>query len=100
MVELPLLELSSGLAPDAPEVELVARTLEGLEPLRDAAVPTVAEHGDLTHPKLIRLRDGRIGVVDWELAEIEGLAGSDLCFGPVLLPRLRCTDCPTRPQFS
>lgn len=80
LVERPLLELSDGLAPDAPEIELVARTLEVLEPLREAALPTVAEHGDLTNPNLIRLRDGRIGVVDWELGEIDGLAGSDLCF--------------------
>jgi aminoglycoside phosphotransferase (APT) family kinase protein len=36
------------------------------------------EHGDLSHPNLIRLSDGRLGVVDWELAEPRGLPLHDL----------------------
>jgi hypothetical protein len=63
-----------------PDQELVRRTLELTAPLRDSALPLVFEHGDLSEPNLIRLGDGRIGVVDWELAEPRGLPAHDLAF--------------------
>jgi aminoglycoside phosphotransferase (APT) family kinase protein len=58
----------------------VARTLALLEPLVAAEVPLVCEHGDLSEPNLIWLEDGRLGVVDWELAVLDGLPAQDLCF--------------------
>jgi thiamine kinase-like enzyme len=64
----------------AAERELVARTLEIVQPLGAASVPRVFEHGDLSHPNLIWLRTGRVGVVDWELAEEEGFPLHDLSF--------------------
>jgi Phosphotransferase enzyme family len=43
-------------------------------------VPIVLEHGDLAPPNLLRLRDGQLGVVDWEVADLDGLALGDLLF--------------------
>ena len=51
-----------------------------MQPLRAASVPRVFEHGDLSHPNLIWLPTGRVGVVDWELAEEEGFPLHDLSF--------------------
>jgi hypothetical protein len=53
---------------------------ELVESLRKGDVPPVFEHGDLSHPNLIWLEDGRVGVVDWELAEEKGLPLRDLAF--------------------
>lgn len=64
----------------ATERDLVSRTLEIVEPLRGASLPRVFEHGDLSHPNLILLPSGRIGVVDWELAEEDGFPLHDLSF--------------------
>jgi aminoglycoside phosphotransferase (APT) family kinase protein len=80
LVELPLRRFAAALPPEAPETSLVAKTLDALGELREGALPTVVEHGDLSHPNLIRMRDGRVGVVDWELAEVDGLPAADLCF--------------------
>jgi aminoglycoside phosphotransferase (APT) family kinase protein len=62
-----------------------------LEPLRLASIPPVFEHGDLSHPNLLLLRDGRLGVLDWELARPRGLPVHDLAFflGSVALARAR-----------
>lgn len=76
LVQSPLLLFGRRLGEDA----LVERTLAALAPLAEASVPLVFEHGDLTQPNLLRLRDGSIGVVDWELAEWTGLAGHDHTF--------------------
>jgi aminoglycoside phosphotransferase (APT) family kinase protein len=59
------------------EREAVARTLARLEPLRREEI-TVTEHGDLSHPNLLLLEGGRLGVVDWELAEPGGFPAHDL----------------------
>lgn len=67
-------------ARDPEATELVSRTLELLAPLRSAELPQVVEHGDVGHPNLLLLPDGRIGAVDWELAELSGLPGHDLTF--------------------
>jgi aminoglycoside phosphotransferase len=75
------LALFAELFPDeAPERELVARTLEIVEPLRHESLPHIFEHGDLGHPNLILLPSGRVGVLDWELAEERGLLLHDLSF--------------------
>ncbi len=75
------LSLFAEFFPDAAtERDLVSRTLEIVEPLRDASLPRVFEHGDLSHPNLILLSSGRVGVVDWELAEEDGFPLHDLSF--------------------
>jgi len=80
LLEEPLALLAASFPPGTPEEELVARTLELVEPLRGAHVPHVFEHGDFSHPNLIRLGSDRVGVVDWELAEEQGLPLHDLAF--------------------
>lgn len=59
---------------------LVATTRAALAPLRAVCVPAVVEHRDLAPPNLLLLPDGTIGVVDWELAEPDGLPLADLAF--------------------
>jgi len=41
-------------------------------------LPTVFEYGDLSHPNLLQLQSGKLGVIDWELAEPDGMPGADL----------------------
>ena len=60
--------------------QLAERTATILGGLEQVTVPTVLEHGDLAPPNLLRLRDGRLGVVDWEVADLEGLPLGDLLF--------------------
>jgi aminoglycoside phosphotransferase len=62
-----------------PEPVLIQRTLEITDPLK-ADVPDVIEHGDISHPNLLWLGDGRVGVIDWELAELRGMPLHDLSF--------------------
>jgi aminoglycoside phosphotransferase (APT) family kinase protein len=62
------------------ESRLLERTWELVAPLRDIALPPVFEHGDLSHPNIMLLSDGTLGVVDWELAEPRGLPAYDLFF--------------------
>ena len=66
---------------DPPELRgLVRRTLAHLEPLREAPLPFVFEHGDLGHPNLILRPDGKLAAIDWERAEPRGLPLHDLAF--------------------
>ena len=74
----PLRRLSSTAR--APVDALVERTAALVEPLRGRSIPLVYEHGDLGHPNVIVLTDGRIGVLDWETARSDGLPLHDLTF--------------------
>ena len=80
MLERPLHDLAETLPVPADEVDLVKRTLELVEPLREAEIPDVLEHGDLSYPNLIWTGENRVGVVDWELAEQHGLPLHDLAY--------------------
>lgn len=62
------------------ETPLLDRLRQILEPLQSADLPFVLEHGDLSHPNLIWLKSGGIGVVDWELSELQGMIGFDAFF--------------------
>ena len=55
------------------------RTRALAAPLR-GSVASVFEHGDLSHPNLLELEAGGIGVLDWETADPQGLPASDLFF--------------------
>jgi hypothetical protein len=79
-VEAPLAALGrlASLTPD--EARAIERTRVLAERLRGAAPPAVFEHGDLSPPNLLRLRAGGIGVLDWELADPQGLPAGDLFF--------------------
>lgn len=48
--------------------------------LRTLSLPRVFEHGDLSHPNVLRLPGGTLGVLDWELAERRGPPACDLFF--------------------
>lgn len=76
LIEQPLWGLAAGGT--AATAELVGTTLGVLEPLRNARLPLVLEHGDLSHPNLLLLPDGRIGLLDWERARDGGLPVGDL----------------------
>jgi hypothetical protein len=80
LIEGPLLALAASESADAAPAELVERTLEALAPLRDAGLPLVLEHGDTSHPNLLLRRFGDLAVVDWELANPDGMPGHDLGF--------------------
>lgn len=62
------------------EYRLVDRTLEIADALQKTALPLVFEHGDLSHPNLIRLPGGGFGVLDWESGEPHGLPACDAFF--------------------
>ncbi len=79
-IEQPLAELRAALPLASGEMQLLDRSLALVEPLGRAALPAVFEHGDFSAPNVMRLADGRLGVVDWELAEPEGLPAADLFF--------------------
>jgi hypothetical protein len=61
-------------------VGLAERTARALDALAEVVVPAVLEHGDLAPPNLLRLKGGRLGVVDWEVADPAGLPLGDLLF--------------------
>jgi len=46
--------------------------------LKDVELPLVFEHGDVTCPNILVDSFGQVGLVDWELAEPQGLPGTDL----------------------
>lgn len=66
------------LCPD--EKRLIGRTRELIAPLHDSDVFPVFEHGDLSSPNILLQEKGSLGVVDWELAEPQGLPVVDLFF--------------------
>jgi aminoglycoside phosphotransferase len=79
-VEQPLHDFEVSFSASADEAQLLRDTRRLVAPLQDASLPLVFEHGDLCHPNLLLLKDGRLGVLDWELAEPHGLPACDLFF--------------------
>jgi aminoglycoside phosphotransferase (APT) family kinase protein len=80
LVEAPLRYFAERFPASSEETELLDQTRTLVEPLRSLALPSVFEHGDLSHPNLILLKDGQLGVLDWELADPQGLPAYDLFF--------------------
>ncbi|HYM82214.1 MAG TPA: aminoglycoside phosphotransferase family protein [Candidatus Limnocylindria bacterium] len=62
------------------ERRLFERTRELLRSLASAHLPLVLEHRDLSHPNVMIGADGRMGVIDWEQADLKGLPATDLFF--------------------
>jgi hypothetical protein len=82
-VEPALAILATSLSDDPADAELVGRAVELTAALRTADLPLAIEHGDLSHPNLLRLPDGpepRIGAIDWELGEPGGYPLTDFLF--------------------
>jgi len=80
LVEAPLRYFERVFPLSIEEARLLERTWEMVAPLHDIALPPVFEHGDLSHPNIMLLSDGTLGVVDWELADPRGLPAYDLFF--------------------
>jgi aminoglycoside phosphotransferase len=75
------LDIFEALVPPTGERrQLLERTRELAEPLRNLYLPLPFEHGDLSHPNLLLLEGGRAGVLDWEVAIPSGLPACDLFF--------------------
>lgn len=62
------------------EERLLDQTWGWLTHLRDIPLPSVFEHGDLSHPNLFLTKRGEPGIVDWETADPYGLPACDLFF--------------------
>ncbi|MGE0727449.1 MAG: phosphotransferase family protein [Acidimicrobiia bacterium] len=77
LVEDPLQRLVVAGAPIEPVV--VEATRAAAAQLRSAELPVVFEHGDLRPPNLFVHR-GQLAVLDWELAQAEGLPLHDLLY--------------------
>jgi aminoglycoside phosphotransferase len=80
LVEQPLHRLKAQLPGSAEAAGLVDQTLALLHPFRDQDLPLVMAHGDFSSPNILQDEAGRVGVVDWELAEPQGLPAFDLFF--------------------
>jgi aminoglycoside phosphotransferase (APT) family kinase protein len=76
----PLAEFERSLHPRSPLATLCVETRQLVQPLREVALPTVFEHGDLGAPNILLSRDGGPGVVDWELGDPLGMPAADLFF--------------------
>jgi aminoglycoside phosphotransferase len=80
LVEQPLQQFNALLPQSAEGAGLVHQTLSLMRPLRDHDMPLIMEHGDFSSPNILQDENGRVGVVDWELAEPKGLPAADLFF--------------------
>jgi aminoglycoside phosphotransferase (APT) family kinase protein len=80
LVERPLERFERVFPLRAEEKCLLEHTRELISPLHAATVPLVFEHGDLSSPNLLLHGQDSLGVVDWELAEPQGLPAVDLFF--------------------
>ncbi len=80
LVEQPLRMFEASFPCSVEERQLIEKTHTLVSPLRAAEFPLVFEHGDLSHPNLFQMKNGGLGVVDWELAQPKGLPGCDLFF--------------------
>lgn len=80
LVTRPLRRFADFFLPSPEDAWLVERTMELVTPLAEVSLPPLFEHGDLSHPNILLLRNGGVGVVDWELAEPSGLPACDLFF--------------------
>jgi hypothetical protein len=68
----------------APDLQSGSRYLSRLESLcgrlRGVSIPLVAAHNDLTMVNILRRGDGRLGVVDWEVADERALPLTDFFY--------------------
>lgn len=76
----PLRTFAQAFPLNVPEERMLIRTQELVAPLQHAGLPRVVEHGDVSHPNLIALHAQNLGVVDWELAEMQGVPACDMFF--------------------
>jgi hypothetical protein len=80
LVEDPLRAVEVRIPPDDPLASLITRTRVLTSPLGRPDIPSVLEHGDLCGSNVVVSQEGRVAVIDWELADPHGLPGVDLFF--------------------
>jgi aminoglycoside phosphotransferase len=80
LVERPFNHFKDMLSLSAEDERLIDETLAFIGPLRGQNMPLVMEHGDLSHPNVLHSEKSGVGVVDWELAEPQGLPALDFFF--------------------
>lgn len=80
LIEEPLLQFKKILPQTDEAVRLIDETVAMMQPLRNYDIPLVMSHEDFSPPNILQTENGNIGVVDWELAEPQGLPASDLFF--------------------
>jgi aminoglycoside phosphotransferase len=81
LVITPLQQFAAWFPLDGDEQGLLEHTWELAAALQNDNLPRVLEHGDFSHPNVLLLKNTqRLGVLDWDLAEIEGLPAIDLFF--------------------
>ncbi|MGQ0659048.1 MAG: phosphotransferase family protein [Chromatiales bacterium] len=76
----PMQHLESALCSLPDNHHSMSRLRVLVEQLRDVRLPTVFEHGDLSSPNILVAPGSDVGIVDWELAEPEGMPAGDLFF--------------------
>ncbi len=79
-VEPPMRYLKDNVGLTLKKEQLITQTQMWVEPLRERNFPLVFEHGDFSAPNLLIDQNYQLGVVDWELAEQQGVPASDLFF--------------------
>lgn len=79
-VETTIERVATALAASGDEAAALQRTQACLQPLLSAERQAVMAHNDFSHPNLLRLGGVQLGIVDWELADADGLPAVDLYF--------------------
>ncbi len=77
LIEVPLAQLATG---DRRRTSWQERAQRLLEPLLEATLPVVFEHGDFSHPNLFVAEHGELVAIDWERGQPKGLPLHDATF--------------------
>lgn len=80
LVAEPTDRLRRALPVSPPEDQLLARSWDATAALAGCDLPLVFEHGDPSDPNLLTLENGKVGMVDWELAQANSLPAVDVFF--------------------
>ncbi len=93
LIEVPLTQLAAG---DLRRAGWQSRAKRLLEPLLEAQLPVVFEHGDFSHPNLFVAEDGELVAIDWERGQPTGLPLHDATFYTAYLAE--SVDRPNNPE--
>jgi len=80
LIEKPFLQFKKILPAADEAARLIDETTAMMKPFRNHAIPLVMSHEDFSPPNILQTENDNVGVVDWELAEPQGLPASDLFF--------------------
>ncbi len=80
LIKRPLDDFETMFPLNPSENRLLDATRKITQLLENQPMPLVFEHGDLSSPNILMGKQNKIAVVDWELAEPEGLPAVDLFF--------------------